>query len=126
MNKIEQQHAKAKTVVQEWANKKGHDRCWYYPELFRELAAIFEIAASDPCLPPRNEFEQGCRRYQEEVYADDPQNQKPCSNLGFCLILIGWFLIASGFICLFAFEFLSAGVAFFIALVIFSVSFSRG
>jgi hypothetical protein len=35
-------------------------------------------------------------------------------------------LIASGFICLFAFEFLSAGVAFFIALVIFSVSFSRG
>lgn len=30
-----------KTVVQEWLNKQGHDRCWYYPELFFQLADIF-------------------------------------------------------------------------------------
>ncbi|NCO11070.1 hypothetical protein CO038_02765 [Candidatus Pacearchaeota archaeon CG_4_9_14_0_2_um_filter_39_13] len=65
----------ARLVVQEWTDKQGHERCWYYPELFKRLAGIFEITPTlDPSLPPRQEFEEGCRRYQDEEYA---ANQQP-------------------------------------------------
>ncbi|MBS3079966.1 hypothetical protein J4221_00680 [Candidatus Pacearchaeota archaeon] len=65
---IEQKFYEAKTIIQEWVSKQGHDRCWYYPDLFRKLAEIFEVQYSDPGLPPRNEFEKGCEKYQEEEY----------------------------------------------------------
>ena len=45
-----------RSVVQEWANKQGHDRCWYYPDLFRQIAAILELELpKTPVLPPRVE-----------------------------------------------------------------------
>jgi hypothetical protein len=68
MTDIESQHQRAKSVVQQWADKRGHDRCWYYPELFADLAKIFRIECSDPCLPSREEFELGCKRYQNDVF----------------------------------------------------------
>lgn len=62
-------YAKAKAIVQEWVDKQGHDRCWYYPELFRRLVDLFDITPSkDPALPPLEEFKKGCARYQEEEY----------------------------------------------------------
>ncbi len=62
---------KVKEVIQEWVNKQGHDRCWYYPELFKELIKILDVKPSkEPKLPPINEFKKGCERYQEEEYKD--------------------------------------------------------
>lgn len=58
-----------KVVIQEWVDKQGHDRCWYYPELFRRLATILDIKMTvEPKLPPRQEFELGCKKYQDEEY----------------------------------------------------------
>jgi hypothetical protein len=62
---------KTKSIIQTWVDKQGHDRCWYYPELFRQLAEEYEIKQTIPSsLPPRNEFEGGCLRYQTEEYGE--------------------------------------------------------
>ncbi len=59
----------AKAIVQEWMNQQGHNRCHYYPELFKKLADLYGIKQTvDSCLPLREEFEAGCRKYQEEEY----------------------------------------------------------
>ncbi len=56
-------------AVRKWMNKQGHDRCWYYPEIFQEIIEILEIkelvhyTAID-----RKEFEGGCHRYQDELF----------------------------------------------------------
>lgn len=61
---------KARSVIQEWMDKQGHDRCWYYPDLFMELATIFEVQPSkESGLPPLEEFKKGCERYQQEEYS---------------------------------------------------------
>ena len=62
----------ARAILSGWADKQGHDRCWYYPDLFRELCralGVPEPAGSG--LPPLAEFEEGCRRYQGEEYGQD-------------------------------------------------------
>jgi len=60
---------RAKSVIQEWMDKQGHDRCWYYPDLFMKLAEIFDVKPSkEPNLPPLQEFKKGCERYQKEEY----------------------------------------------------------
>lgn len=59
-----------KAIVEHWISQQGHDRCWYYPDLFRRIAQAVGISTSTlpDSLPPRCEFEAGCRRYQEEEY----------------------------------------------------------
>lgn len=58
-----------KKIVQEWTDKQGHERCWYYPDLFNRLAGVLGVTPTvAPCLPPRAEFEEGCRKYQEEEF----------------------------------------------------------
>lgn len=64
-----EQNEKAKQIIQSWVNKRGHDRCWYYPDLFRQLADLFGIETQDPGLPPEEEFRAGCERYRKEEYA---------------------------------------------------------
>jgi hypothetical protein len=66
----------ATQIVSDWTSKQGHDRCWYYPELFNELAALLGIEARDPGLPSRQEFELGCRRYRAEQYAPKPPSNR--------------------------------------------------
>jgi hypothetical protein len=62
--------ADARRIVQGWLDKQGHERCWYYPDLFNQLAVCLELVpATEPDLPPLLEFEEGCRRYQAEQYA---------------------------------------------------------
>jgi predicted ATPase len=69
MSEIERRYESAREVIQEWVKKQGHERCWYYPELFERLVEIFEIKqTSDRQLPPREEFEKGCKIYQDEQY----------------------------------------------------------
>lgn len=62
---------RARAILQEWVEKQGHDRCWYYPDLFKELAEILEVPLTiDPKLPPLDEFKNGCERYQQEEYKE--------------------------------------------------------
>lgn len=64
-----------KRLIQEWVDKQGHERCWYYPDLFNRLAKLFDVQPSvEPCLPPRPEFELGCCRYQDEEYGTKGSN----------------------------------------------------
>ena len=57
------------TLVQSWLDKQGHDRCWYYPEIFREIAIILNLKQAMPSsLPSRCDFIEGCSRYQDEEY----------------------------------------------------------
>lgn len=59
----------AKRILQTWLDKQGHDRCWYYPDLFQELVKLFGLEASKPAgLPPLAEFREGCKRYKAEEY----------------------------------------------------------
>lgn len=56
-------------VIQSWVDKQGHDRCWYYPELFQQLVGMLNIQSTvDPKLPPLDEFRGGCYKYQAEEY----------------------------------------------------------
>lgn len=65
--------AQTRAIIQEWVDKQGHDRCWYYPDLFRRLAALHDIRPTvDPVLPAREEFERGCDRFQDEEYGGPP------------------------------------------------------
>jgi hypothetical protein len=60
----------AARIIKEWSDKQGHDRCWYYPDLFTKLASLFKLSLKvKPSLPPRHEFEEGCKRYQDEEYS---------------------------------------------------------
>ena len=71
MSDIDTKYLLAKALVEEWANKKGHDQCHYYPDIFRKLVEVFEIEYEDPELPPRCEFKEGCRQYQIELYGPE-------------------------------------------------------
>lgn len=65
MNELE----KIKQLVQSWLNKQGHDRCWYYPEIFQQIAEILNIdIEEDQKLPSLLEFREGCRKFQEKEY----------------------------------------------------------
>ena len=56
-------------ITQEWLDQQGHNRCWYYPELFAKLTATLGLKITvDPALPSRPEFEEGCRRFQNEEF----------------------------------------------------------
>lgn len=61
--------AQVRRLVQEWLDKQGHDRCWYYPEIFTELARALDLrGVKPPQLPTLAEFKAGCERYQREQY----------------------------------------------------------
>lgn len=60
------QYQDAKSLLQQWVDKRGHDRCWYYPEIFNQLCVALDVEVKAPELPTRSEFETGCRRYQDE------------------------------------------------------------
>ncbi len=58
-----------KSTLQEWADKQGHDRCWYFPDIFGQLARILGITPEKtPELPSEEEFKAGCERYRLEQY----------------------------------------------------------
>lgn len=62
----------AAKTMQEWVDKQGHDRCWYYPDLFRKLCEIYGIDANqNPALPSLGEFKKGCETYQQEEFRNE-------------------------------------------------------
>lgn len=60
-------------VVLQWASQQGHNKCWYYPDLFNELIEILgikpnEYIPTNQTLPSVEEFKKGCERYQRDLY----------------------------------------------------------
>lgn len=64
----------ARRILLRWARLQGHDKCWHHPEILTELCDLFDIdyEKHPPQLPPREEFRNGCIRYEGELY--EPQN----------------------------------------------------
>lgn len=63
------ENGKIHRLLQDWLDKQGHDRCWYYPEIFTELAQALNLrGVKPPQLPSLAEFKAGCERYQREQY----------------------------------------------------------
>ena len=68
--------AQVRGILQAWLDKQGHERCWYYPDLFRQLAGVVGVAAKlEPALPPLEEFQEGCRRYQLEEFSTKEKDE---------------------------------------------------
>jgi hypothetical protein len=61
-----------KSIVEEWINKQGHDKCWYYPDLFHKLIKELNIKLSlDQLvekLPTKEGFKAGCDKYIQETF----------------------------------------------------------
>ncbi|MBI4175659.1 MAG: hypothetical protein HY518_00500 [Candidatus Aenigmarchaeota archaeon] len=74
---FEAKYNEARRIILEWTDKQGHDRCWYYPELYKELAKVLDVTPSaDPSLPPLGEFRRGCERYQQEEYGPNGKTRR--------------------------------------------------
>ncbi len=60
---------KTKILLKEWINQQGHDRCWYYPDIFQEIMKVHNLNLEiQKSLPSLEEFKEGCRKYQEEEF----------------------------------------------------------
>jgi len=64
---------KIKSIIYEWTNKQGHESCWYYPDVFHQIANIVGIKVGTPAVIPREEFCKGCKRYQEDLYGREQE-----------------------------------------------------
>lgn len=64
------ERARAQKIIKTWLGEQKHEKCWYYPELFVELAKELRVDTrhADWCSTPREEFELGCCKYQDELY----------------------------------------------------------
>jgi hypothetical protein len=61
--------AEARRILQGWLDQQSHDRCWYYPDVFVELAKCLGVERKvNPNLPPIEEFRAGCERYRNQEY----------------------------------------------------------
>lgn len=59
---------KVKTILQNFANKKGHDKCWFNLEVLEELMKLYNIEYGDAELVSKEEFKLGCQRFCEDLY----------------------------------------------------------
>ncbi len=53
-----------------WTSRQEHDKCWYYPDIFRKICNILGIEETDTSgwIVPEKEFEEGCNMYRKELY----------------------------------------------------------
>lgn len=59
----------AKSILQSWVDKQGHERCWYYPDIFLALCMLLGVRQTkEKLLPSEKEFEDFCTRYRKEEY----------------------------------------------------------
>jgi hypothetical protein len=66
--------SEVKAIIQSWLDKQGHEKCWYYPDLFMNLAGLLDLQSKhQPALPSRDEFEKGCKRYQDQEFGQNVQ-----------------------------------------------------
>lgn len=59
----------AQIALRAWVDRRGQDKCWYYPDVFNMLTKILEVDAVAPQeLPHPDDFDAGCKKYQSEIY----------------------------------------------------------
>lgn len=63
-------HGMALDAIRQWATKKGHEHCHYYPDIFRDVAVALgtPVAEIPEGLPPESEFRAACMRFADELY----------------------------------------------------------
>lgn len=68
--KLEKMLRASRTLLQNWTSKQGHERCWYYPDVFDQLHVTLglELPARRPTIP-QDQFEAGCLEFQRSEYA---------------------------------------------------------
>ena len=64
----EEKVARTRELIQSWASQQGHDRCWYYPDLFAQLCELHGVESPPPSLPPLEEFRLGCCMFQAREF----------------------------------------------------------
>lgn len=59
-------------LIKEWDEKQGHSKCWYYPEIFKQIADEAQVKLTNhPPNVPRPQFREQCHQYEEEQYNSD-------------------------------------------------------
>lgn len=72
MTDLEEKLLEVKNVIREWDEKRGHERCWYFPELFKKIADIVGVELMNgPYVPTPEQAARGCERYWKEQFALD-------------------------------------------------------
>ncbi len=59
--------AMVEMLLKGWIAKQGHAKCWYYPDIFRQLCQAIGLEAPETPAPPIGEFKIGCAQYTREV-----------------------------------------------------------
>lgn len=60
-----------KELIESFYNQTGHNKCHYYPDIFKEIAIIVGIKPEHinlDSLPELTEFKNGCEQFQNELY----------------------------------------------------------
>ena len=60
----------ARSILKEWASKKGQDRCHWHPDILKRLAEALkvEVDGSLDDLGPESEFRSGCKLFADQLY----------------------------------------------------------
>lgn len=62
---------KITSILIDWDEKRGHDACWFYPEIFKQIADVLEIELKNPQPEiSRAEFKEGCRQFQCDKFGN--------------------------------------------------------
>lgn len=54
-------------AVEEWNNKQGHDKCHYYPEIFRKILDLLGIPENKNVELSEAEFQSGCDIFRKDL-----------------------------------------------------------
>lgn len=62
-------YEEVKIILKQWADLKGHNKCFHHPEILTKLCVLTNISIqNNPELPSEEEFKQGCEAYRKEIY----------------------------------------------------------
>lgn len=57
-------------MVQEWLDKQGNERCWYYPDIFNKICEVLNLKCNvDRGLPLEQVFRRNCDKFTKEEYS---------------------------------------------------------
>lgn len=75
LDALEESHGtieEIRNAVREWIGQRGHEACWYYPEIFLKIGKLLGIEdVPQAPLVTREEFVAGCTKFAEELYKTD-------------------------------------------------------
>lgn len=59
---------KIRSYIEDWISKQDHDKCWYYPEIFKQICEVLEIPYEKQKLNSitKEEMKRGCDKFIDE------------------------------------------------------------